>query len=325
VNGSPETGHKPCRMSPFLVDTPWCRDAAGLNVVRPTRGLLGYVPRTSVISNEIRNIYAELGVRANYDAENQDLANIEFGRNVNGIPFCIDLLRHVSVKIQESRMPLVIGPIESQVGSQTQLGYVRADDAHFGQSRPTQGIVVARSYTQLIFLRAYAIAVLKPRVQYSNLPGNFIYRFFGNEVPNTWVATRNAQFEFGHPEWINHDTFGLADVDGRAVVNEYVKTLYARSRHQWIRSWTVIIEGKLKRTPSETQNRVVELPHWTGKSWCDRIPSASVSFFDQQIDWLIDWFLFISCLVHKTQGPFSVDENLHRTKQYKKIAYNINN
>lgn len=71
--------------------------------------------------------------------------------------------------------------------------------------RPTPGLVATRSYTQLVPLRATAIAVFKPRVQYENCPRNYIYRFNNNVVPAPWIATRNAQFEFGRSERIIGD------------------------------------------------------------------------------------------------------------------------
>lgn len=181
------------------------------------------------ITPEIRNIYAELGIQAGYDADVQDLDNIVFGRNFNGISFCIDLLRHISTKVADAKIPSVIGPVETEVGSQTQLGYVVANDDQLSRNlRPTQGIVSARCYTQLISLRVTAVAVFKPRVEYVNLPRNYIYRFENDVIPPGWIATINTQYRYGRPEWINMDTFGLSDVDGRAVVNEYIKNLNTR-------------------------------------------------------------------------------------------------
>lgn len=147
--------------------------AADLHALQPTRALLGYIPRSIPITPEVRNIYTELGIEAAYDGEVQDLTDIVFGRNFNGIPFCIELLRHVSTKVAGAKIPSVIGPIETEVGSQTQLGYVVANDDQLPRnSRPTQGIVTARCYTQLIALRATAVAVFKPRVEYANIPRN---------------------------------------------------------------------------------------------------------------------------------------------------------
>lgn len=203
--------------------------AADLHALQPTRALLGYVPRTVPITQEIRNIYTELGIEAVYDGDIQDLNDIAFGRNFNGIPFCIELLRHVSTKVAGSKMPSIIGPIESEVGSQSQIGYVVANDDQMPRnSRPTQGIVSTRSYTQLVALRATAVAIFKPRVEYANIPRNYIYRFERDVVPPAWVATLNTQFNYGRPEWINLDTFGLSEVDGRAVVSEYVGNINSR-------------------------------------------------------------------------------------------------
>lgn len=116
--------------------------AADLHALQPTRALLGYIFRSIPITPEVRNIYTELGIEAAYDGEVQDLTDIVFGRNFNGIPFCIELLRHVSTKVAGAKIPSVIGPIETEVGSQTQLGYVVANDDQLPRnSRPTQGIV----------------------------------------------------------------------------------------------------------------------------------------------------------------------------------------
>lgn len=65
------------------------------------------------ITPEIRNIYAELGIQAGYDADVQDLDNIVFGRNFNGISFCIDLLRHISTKVADAKILSDIGPVIS--------------------------------------------------------------------------------------------------------------------------------------------------------------------------------------------------------------------
>lgn len=201
--------------------------AANLNAIQPTRALLGYVPRSTPVSQEIRNIYAELGIQAHYDADTHDLGDVVFGRNYNGLPFCIDLLRHISTKVADAKIPSIIGLVETEVGSQTQLGYVSANDDQLPLNlRPTQGIISTRCYTQLISLRATAVAVFKPRVEYANTPRNYIYRFQRDVVPPAWIATRNTQIVHGRPEWINMDTFGLSDIDGRAVVNEYIKECY---------------------------------------------------------------------------------------------------
>lgn len=203
--------------------------ADALNALQPTRSLLAYVPRSGPISQEIRNIYAELGLEADYNADTQDLENVVFGRNYHGLPFCIDLLRHISTKVADAKIPSIIGPVETEVGSQTQLGYISANDDQLPPNlRPTQGIVSTRCYTQLISLRATAVAVFKPRVEYANIPRNYIYRFQDDAIPPGWIATRNTQFAYGRPEWINMDTFGLSDVDGRAVVNEYIKNISRR-------------------------------------------------------------------------------------------------
>lgn len=168
--------------------------APGEEVISPTRALLCYRPKTAALSQELRNVYAEFELAAAYNAENQDLEGIVFGRSHSGIKIARDLLSYVSGKIAQSKIPLVTGSIETQVGSQTQLGFVLANDnGRPINVRPTQGIVHPLSYTQLISLRASAVAVLKLRVKYSDIPGNYIYRFQA-AVPQEWRNTINADY-----------------------------------------------------------------------------------------------------------------------------------
>lgn len=201
---------------------------AGAVFTTPSRNLLGWRPRVGhPLSIEARNLLQECGIEGQYNAVTGDIDNLQFARNRGGLPINYQLLNHVSDRLGtiSDKTPLIIGFVETLIGSQSQLGFVIPLETSPGQ-RSTNQVIQPRCSTQLISARGNAIAVFKPRVQYVDTPTSYIYRLAAGEVvPPEWIATINAAFTSNQAERINGDEFGLPNTDGRIAVAEFVANL----------------------------------------------------------------------------------------------------